>query len=80
MDYDEIVQRAQKAVPALRDAAADIEQNRSLPSEIVELLRSTGAFRMAMPAAWGGPELTSCQQTEVIEILATGDASAACAR
>lgn len=25
----------------------------------------------------GGPELTSCQQTEVIEILATGDASAA---
>jgi alkylation response protein AidB-like acyl-CoA dehydrogenase len=33
-------------------------------------------FRLAMPRSWGGPELTSMQQVEVIEALSRGDASA----
>ncbi|MFG2646662.1 acyl-CoA dehydrogenase family protein [Streptomyces sp. NPDC048436] len=74
---DEILTRARAAAPVLRERAEDIEEARQLPADVVELLRGTGVFRMTMPASWGGPELTSAQQTEVIEALATGDASAA---
>jgi alkylation response protein AidB-like acyl-CoA dehydrogenase len=77
MDFDEILGRAQKAAITLRERAVDIEQARHLPADVVALLKDAGVFRMAMPAAWGGPELTSAQQTEVIEALAVGDASAA---
>ncbi|MBY8852208.1 hypothetical protein K7G98_29695, partial [Saccharothrix sp. MB29] len=54
----------------------EIEQNRHLPTDVVELLRSTAVFRMALAKARGGPELTSAQQTEVIETLSYGDTSA----
>ncbi|MFB7630082.1 acyl-CoA dehydrogenase family protein [Streptomyces sp. NPDC056149] len=70
-----ILERAREIVPTLRQSAQRIEDHRQLPADIVELLRTTGVFRAAMPKTWGGPELTSLQQTELIEILSTGDAS-----
>ncbi|MBW7565205.1 acyl-CoA dehydrogenase family protein [Chromobacterium subtsugae] len=73
---ERILSRARELAPVLRQRAAEIEQNRHLPADVVELLRGTGVFRMAMPKSWGGPELDSMQQTEVIEALAIGDASA----
>jgi alkylation response protein AidB-like acyl-CoA dehydrogenase len=72
----EILARAKAAAPLLREQATEIEQARQLPGDVVDLLRSTGVFRMARPRKEGGPELTSAQQTEVIEALAVGDASA----
>ncbi|MFC5154471.1 acyl-CoA dehydrogenase family protein [Streptomyces amakusaensis] len=77
IDAAEILSRARAAAGILRGRSEDIDRKRQLPDDVVALLRSTGVFRMAMPAAWGGPELTSAQQTEVIEAIATGDASAA---
>lgn len=77
LDFEEILTRAHKVGPMLRERATEIEQNRRLPADVVEILRDAGVFRMAMPASWGGPELTSMQQTEVIETLATVDASVA---
>ncbi|MGW7280196.1 acyl-CoA dehydrogenase family protein [Streptomyces sp. NPDC054844] len=74
---EEILARAKAAVPVLAARAEEIEEARRLPDDIVRLLRSTGVFGMAYPASWGGPDLTPAQQTEVIEALATGDASAA---
>ncbi len=74
---EEILARAKSAAPLLRARAADIEQARCLPPDVVERLRGTGVFRMAVPRSWGGPELDSIQQTEVIEALAVGDTSAA---
>lgn len=74
---EEILARARAVAPRLRERAEDIENNRQLPSDVVELLRGTGVFRMAVPKAWGGPDLDPMQQTEVIEALAAGDASAA---
>ncbi|MFI0978201.1 acyl-CoA dehydrogenase family protein [Streptomyces sp. NPDC021093] len=74
---DEVLDRVRKAVPVLRERAAEIERERQLPDDVVQLLKDAGAFRMTMPRSWGGPELTSVQQTEVIETLATGDTSAA---
>jgi alkylation response protein AidB-like acyl-CoA dehydrogenase len=73
----EILARASALAPVLRERAVDIEQARRLPDDVVALLRDTGVFRMGVPRAWGGPELDSLQQTEVIETLATGDTSAA---
>lgn len=72
-----ILEGAHTLVPSLRQARAEIEQQRRLPGQVVQLLRSAGAFRAAAPAAWGGPEMTSMQQTELVEIIATGDVSAA---
>ncbi|GAA2556662.1 MULTISPECIES: acyl-CoA dehydrogenase family protein [Streptomyces] len=72
----EILAAAKALAPQLRERAAEIEQNRRLPADVVELIRSTGAFRMGFSKAWGGPELTSVEQTEVVEALAYGDSSA----
>lgn len=74
---EEILARAKAAAPVLAARAEEIEEARRLPDDIVRLLRSTGVFGMAYPASWGGPVLTPVQQTEVIEALAMGDASAA---
>jgi alkylation response protein AidB-like acyl-CoA dehydrogenase len=72
----EIFAAAKAVVPQLRALSAEIEEHRQLPAEVVELLRSTGVFRMGFPEEFGGPGLTSAQQVEVIEVLSSGDTSA----
>ena len=62
--------------PKIRAAAAEIEQERRLPLHIVERIQRAGVFRMAMPRAWGGPELDLLSQIRVIEALSSADASA----
>ncbi|MFF0298911.1 acyl-CoA dehydrogenase family protein [Kitasatospora sp. NPDC004614] len=73
----EILRRARELAPTLREKSPEIEANRTLPAEVVELLRTTGVFGMCFGPEWGGPGLTSMEQTEVVEALAYGDASAA---
>jgi alkylation response protein AidB-like acyl-CoA dehydrogenase len=73
---NEILERARAVAPSLRERSADIERERRLPADVVEMLRDTGVFRMGFASAWGGPELNSAQQTRVIEALSYGDASA----
>jgi alkylation response protein AidB-like acyl-CoA dehydrogenase len=68
-----ILAAARAAAPELAKRREEIEQARRLPPDIVELVRSTGVFRMGFSAEYGGPDLTSVQQTEVIEALAYGD-------
>ncbi len=55
--------------------AAQYDDDRCLPADIVEDLRAAGVFRMAMPSIWGGPETTSMEQVEVVEALSRADAS-----
>lgn len=62
-------------VPELRARSAEIEQNRRLPEDVVELVRGTGVFRMGFTAEFGGPALTSAEQTRVLEELSYGDTS-----
>ncbi|MFD7642741.1 acyl-CoA dehydrogenase family protein [Kitasatospora sp. NPDC059795] len=76
-DAAEILRRARQIAPVLRAKAPEIEANRTLPADVVELLRGTGVFRMCFAREWGGPELTSPEQLAVVEALAYGDASAA---
>lgn len=77
LTVEEILDRAREAAGKLRERSDDIEKARHLPPDVVELLREAGVFRTGMPKSWGGPGLNSIEQTQVIEILATGDASAA---
>jgi indole-3-acetate monooxygenase len=72
----DILARAKALAPVLRAQSAKIEQLRRLPEDVVEALRQTGVFRMGFTREWGGPEMTSMEQTEVIEALSWGDASA----
>lgn len=72
----DILARAQAVAPLLRARSVEIERNRRLPADVVEMLRDTGVFRMGFSRRWGGPELSSVEQTEVVEALAYGDASA----
>ncbi|MFI5063129.1 MAG: acyl-CoA dehydrogenase family protein [Streptosporangiales bacterium] len=73
---EEILGRARAAAPQLRGRSAEIEGQRQLPADVVEILRGTGVFRMGFSRSWGGPELNSMQQTAVIEALSYGDAAA----
>lgn len=60
-----------------KDLAAEYDRIRRLPADIVEEIRAAGIMRMNMPKIWGGPEMTSMDQVEVIETLARADASVA---
>ena len=63
----------------LRDYVAtksdEIEAARQLPADVVAAMHARGLFRLNMPHTWGGPELTSIEQVEVIEEISRGDAS-----
>lgn len=60
-----------------KDLAAEYDRLRRLPDDIVAEVRAAGVMRMNMPKIWGGPEMTSMEQVEVIEALARADASIA---
>lgn len=79
-DSDESAIRALDAArelgPKIRAAANEIEQGRRLPLHLVREMQRAGMFRMAMPRAWGGPELDFLTQVRVIEALSIADASA----
>ena len=62
--------------PKIRAASDEIEKGRRLPLDIVRAMQRAGVFRMAMPRAWGGPELNVLSQLRVIEALSIADASA----
>ena len=61
--YTAILERVRRLAPAIRERADEIEARRRLPDDVVRLLREAGAFRLAMPAEWGGPDLTPMEQT-----------------
>jgi alkylation response protein AidB-like acyl-CoA dehydrogenase len=53
----------------------EITDKRRLPTDLVEDIRGTGVFRMAMPKSWGGPELPLLEQLEIIEALSYANGS-----
>lgn len=62
--------------PYLAERSDAIEAGRRLPEDIVAAMHDKGLFRLNMPKIWGGPEMTSMEQVEVIEEVSRGDASA----
>jgi alkylation response protein AidB-like acyl-CoA dehydrogenase len=76
LDGGAILANVEEIRPLLREHASEVEAARRLTEPVVDALRSTGVFRMAMPVAWGGPEVDICRQIEIIETLSRADASA----
>jgi len=75
LSSDQILENARKLAPRVAARADEIAALRRLPADLVGELKSTGMFRMPMPAAWGGPEMSPRTQNEVIEILSAADPS-----
>jgi indole-3-acetate monooxygenase len=69
------LEAARALLPQIRAASAELEEGRRLPMHIVQAMKDAGIFRMAMPRAWGGPELDPLAQLRVIEALAYADGS-----
>ncbi|MGA7866951.1 MAG: acyl-CoA dehydrogenase family protein [Stellaceae bacterium] len=58
------------------EAASDeIERGCRVPQSIAAAMKEAGVFGMAMPRAWGGPEVDPLAQIRVIEALAMADGS-----
>jgi alkylation response protein AidB-like acyl-CoA dehydrogenase len=64
--------------PEILARGDEIASLRRLPADLVATLKAAGVFRMSMPKAWGGPEMTPRQQCEVYEVL--GGAVAWCVK
>lgn len=75
MTAADIIGHARDLAPVVQARADEIAAGRRLPDDLVEELRLAGVFRMPMPRAWGGPEMTPADQTEVVEVLSTADPS-----
>jgi len=70
------LQVAKDLTPMITAARREIERTRGLPPALIDTLQAASIFRMWMPRALGGPELSVAAFIEVIEILARADASA----
>ena len=77
LDTQTILANARALVPLIREQADLIEEQRRLPDSLIDAMSDAGIFRIAMPRAWGGPEMSPQDQIELMEILATADASVA---
>jgi alkylation response protein AidB-like acyl-CoA dehydrogenase len=75
-DDPPVVHAAIGLTEQIRAASDEIERGRRLPPGIAAAMTDAGVFGMAMPRAWGGPELDPLTQFRVIEALAMADGSA----
>lgn len=74
-DTTEIRDQVAALLPEIRARGDEVAALRQLPSDLVASLQTAGAFRIAMPRSWGGPELPLREQIEIVEMLATADPS-----
>ena len=71
------LQRARDLGPAIDAAADEIERTRDLPASLFAALREKGLFRLVQPEDYGGAELDPPSLIQLIEEIASHDASVA---
>jgi indole-3-acetate monooxygenase len=71
------VANARALAPDIVAAAARIEADRQLPSDLVEALHEARLWRMLLPRTYGGDEVTLPEYVEALEEIAKADASTA---
>jgi alkylation response protein AidB-like acyl-CoA dehydrogenase len=69
------VDALQALLPAIRARRDEIERGRQMPSDLVDELKRTGVYALAVPRAIGGAEGTPMESMEAIERAATADGS-----
>lgn len=73
----EAVEAAAALAPVAAAGAELGERERGLAPDVVEALRAADLFRICVPAAYGGGEVTPQELVSAVETLARADASAA---
>jgi alkylation response protein AidB-like acyl-CoA dehydrogenase len=76
-DAATLLQSARDLRPLIEGDAAQIERDRRITPRVVAALREAGVYRMIVPRAYGGSELTLAEYSAVMEQLAMADASTA---
>lgn len=71
------LQRARSVTGLLREAAPRIEKARALPPDVIAALHEARLFRLLLPRSLGGDELHLRKHAEVMETIASADASVA---
>ena len=71
------VARATALVPMIEAASDRIEAERRIVPEVIAALHEAGLFRMLLPASFGGGAADVVAFNQVIETIATADASTA---
>ena len=66
---------ARELGPAIGARSAEIEALGTLPMDLVDEIRPTGAFRLCVPDDLGGPQVTAVESMEVFEEFAYHDGS-----
>jgi alkylation response protein AidB-like acyl-CoA dehydrogenase len=69
----DLISRAEAITPSLRARAADLDEARQLPADLVTELKEAGFFRMFVPRSHGGHEVDLRTGMTVLEALATAD-------
>lgn len=75
--YSKILCALEEVLPNIESRLDEIEALRRLPADIAQSLKNTGVFSINFPLSWGGAELTSTEQTQLIERIAEVDAAVA---
>jgi alkylation response protein AidB-like acyl-CoA dehydrogenase len=73
----DLLDRARALVPHVSESAVEIERERRLPATLLDALHEARLFRMLLPRSQGGLETDPVSFFEVIEAIATADASTA---
>jgi alkylation response protein AidB-like acyl-CoA dehydrogenase len=71
-----VVEAARRLAPELSERAAEGEQLRTMPAEVVDKIRTAGLFHLGLPAALGGHECDPLTIFETIEEVSRADGSA----
>jgi len=74
---DRLLQLALDFVPVLKDRAVEVEGNGKLPTDLAKDLATGGFYNICSPMEHGGQAASPLTYAKAVEILATGDASAA---
>lgn len=74
---DELVARAAAMVPGLRARADEIEQNRKVPHDVIQMFKDAGFFRILQPKKYGGWEMNPIVFMRVLGELGRGCCSSA---
>src|SRR5215510_7062243 len=72
-----ILEAAREFRPRILAEREHLEAGRRLPEELTRELARAGFFRLLLPAAYGGLDLTPMEAMEVYEELSRADASVA---
>lgn len=74
---EQLVQRAEALIPALRARAAETDALRQLPAQTVRDLKASGIARILQPARYGGCEASFAGMVDILRTIGRGCGSTA---